>query len=113
MSPASPAKSQKSVLRRHLVVVMDRAPPQTSKLTKDYIASHKRLHVFYLTPYSPEFNADEKVWNYHENEVIKGHQAKNQKELKLIARKKLRAMSKNSELIRAIFFRCHIAKILN
>ena len=99
--------------RRHLVVVMDRAPPHTSKLTKAYIASQKRLHVFYLPPYSPEFNADEKVWNYLKNEAMKGHQAKNHKELKGIARKKLRAMSKNSKLIRAIFFRCYIAKLLN
>ena len=34
--------------RRHLIVVMDQAKPHTSKVTKAFIASQKRLHVFYL-----------------------------------------------------------------
>ena len=33
--------------RRHLVVVMDQAPPQTSKKTIAYIESQKRLQVFH------------------------------------------------------------------
>lgn len=33
---------------RHLVVVMDRASPHVSKMTKAFIASQRRLHVFYL-----------------------------------------------------------------
>ena len=45
--------------RRHLVVVMDQASPHTSKKTKAFIAKQKRLHVFYLPPYSPDFNPDE------------------------------------------------------
>jgi hypothetical protein len=32
--------------RRHLVVVMDRARPHTSKATTAFIESHRRLHVF-------------------------------------------------------------------
>ena len=50
--------------RRHLIVIMDRAPPHTSKMTKGFIEKQKRLHVFNLPAYSPEFNADEKVWNH-------------------------------------------------
>jgi transposase len=46
---------------RHLVVVMDQAPPHTSKKTKAYIASEKRLHVFHLPKYSPDWNPNEKV----------------------------------------------------
>ena len=34
--------------RRHLVVVMDQAPPHVSNRTKQYIASQPRLHVFHL-----------------------------------------------------------------
>ena len=40
--------------RRHLVVVMDQAPCHTEKCVKDYIASQRRLHVFYLPSYSPD-----------------------------------------------------------
>jgi transposase len=50
--------------RRHLVVIMDGARPHTSKMTRCYIEKQKRLHVFYLPAYSPDFNPDEKVWNY-------------------------------------------------
>ena len=35
--------------RRHLVVVMDQAPPHTSKKTKEFIKKQNRLHVFLLT----------------------------------------------------------------
>jgi transposase len=34
--------------QRHLVVVMDQAPPHVSHKTKDYIESQRRLHVHYL-----------------------------------------------------------------
>ena len=49
--------------RRHVVVVMDQAKPHTSKMTKSYIDSQRRLDVFYFPPYSPDWNPDEKVWN--------------------------------------------------
>jgi transposase len=47
--------------RRHLVIVMDQATPHTSQLTCQFIEYQKRLHVFYLPPYSPDWNSDEKV----------------------------------------------------
>ena len=90
--------------RRHLVVVMDGASPHTSKKTKTFIEKQKRLHVFYLPPYSPDFNPDEKVWNYLKHQALKGHQAKTKQEIKNLAETKLEAMSKNQELICKIFF---------
>ena len=62
--------------RRHLVVVMDQAPPHTSKKTRAFIDSQRRLHVFYLPKYSPDWNPDEKVWNHLKHHELKGHQAK-------------------------------------
>jgi transposase len=58
--------------RRHLVVVMDQAPPHVSKKTKNYIASQNRLHVHYLPKYSPDWNPDEKVWNHLKHHELKG-----------------------------------------
>jgi transposase len=37
--------------RRHLVVVMDNAPPHVSKKTLAYIEGQPRLHVFNLPTY--------------------------------------------------------------
>jgi len=98
--------------RRHIVVVMDNAPPHKSKMTKQFIESKKRLHVFYLPARSPEFNVDEKVWNYLKNEELKSHQAKNKKELKVLTRKKLTKMSKKPKLLQALFKRSEISSFL-
>jgi transposase len=97
--------------KRHLVVVLDNAPPHTSKITRAFIESQKRLHVFYLPPRSPEFNPDEKVWNFLKHEELKNHQAKTKDDLKKITHKKLKSMSKKPALLKGIFQRCEIAKL--
>lgn len=98
--------------RRHLVVVMDQAPPHVSKATTGYIASQPRLHVFHLPTYSPDWNPDEKVWNHLKHQELKGHQAKTKEELTLLTNDKLTAMSTNTELLQGIFFRCCMADVL-
>lgn len=95
--------------RRHLVVVMDQAPPHTSKKTRAYIDSEKRLHVFYLPKYSPDWNPDEKVWNHLKHHELKSHQAKTKEELKKLTRRKLQSMAKRPELLRGLYFRCCVA----
>lgn len=99
--------------KRHIIVVMDKAPPHTSGMTRNYIGSQKRLHVFYLPARSPEFNPDEKVWNHLKNEELKSHQARNKNELKKITKSKLSSMSKKPSLLRGIFMRCEIAEFFN
>lgn len=94
---------------RHLVVVMDQAPPHVSQKTSAYIDRQRRLHVFYLPKYSPDWNPDEKVWNHLKHHELKGHQAKTQSELKTLTTTKLQKMSENPRLLRGIFFRCCVA----
>jgi|SRR5215469_2223258 len=98
--------------RRHLVVVMDQATPHTSQLTRKFIEGQKRLHVFYLPPYSPNWNPDEKVWNHLKCQELKSHQAKTKKELKKLTQDKLQAMASNPSLLRGIYFRCCVADFL-
>ena len=95
---------------RHLVVVMDQAPPHTSKKTMGYIERQRRLHLFHLPKYSPDWNPDEKVWNHLKHQELKGHQAKTKPELRELAEAKLRTMSGNPSLLRGIFFRCCVAE---
>ena len=99
--------------RRHLVVVMDQAPPHVSKATKAFIAGQARLHLFHLPKYSPDWNPDEKVWNHLKHQELKGHQAKTTAELSHLTHKKLTAMSRNPELLRGIYFRCCAAEFLD
>ena len=97
--------------RRHLVVVMDQAPPHTSKETTTYIDQQRRLHVFHLPKYSPDWNTDEKVWNHLKHQELKNHQAKAKDELKRLARRKLQSMARQPHLLRGIFFRCCVASL--
>jgi transposase len=98
--------------RRHLVVVMDQAPPHTSKQTAAFIQGQRRLHVFHLPAYSPDWNPDEKVWNHLKHQELKGHQAKTREEMKELSERKLTSMAGNPELLRGIYFRCCVADLL-
>jgi len=99
--------------RRHVVVVMDQATPHISGKTNTFIASQKRLHVFYLPSYSPKYNPAEFVWNHLKHQELKWHQAKTKDELMTISGKKLHSMASNKDLIRGIWFRCCIAELMN
>ena len=99
--------------RRHLVIVMDQASPHTSKKTQAFVAGQKRLHVFHLPPYSPDFNPDEQVWNHLKHQELKSHQATTKKQLKGLARRRLTRMANKPSLLRGIFFRCCVANLLN
>jgi len=94
---------------RHLVVVMDQAPPHTSQMTRAYIEGQRRLHVFHLPKYSPDWNPDEKVWNHLKHHELKAHKAKTKDELKALTKTKLKGMSKNPSLLRGLYFRCCVA----
>jgi len=96
---------------RHLVVVMDQAPPHMSNKTMSFIEQHPRLHVFNLPKYSPDWNPDEKVWNHLKHQELKSHQAKTKAELKELTHRKLDNMSNNPHLIRGLFFRCCVADL--
>lgn len=99
--------------RRHLVVVMDQASPHTSKITQKFIANQKRMHVFYLPPYSPDWNPDEKVWAHLKHQELKGHQAKTKEEIKTLAEQKLKKMANDPHTLKGIFFRCFVANLLH
>lgn len=97
---------------RHIVVVMDQAKPHTSQMTKAFIESKARLHVFYLPPYSPDWNPDEKVWNHLKNHELKAHRATSKQELYDLTEEKLENMSDNRELLQGLYFRCCVAELL-
>jgi transposase len=97
---------------RHVVVVMDQAKPHTSKMTTAFIESRARLHVFYLPPYSPDWNPDEKVWNHLKNHELKAHQATNKKELYKLTEEKLENMRDDRDLLHGLYFRCCVAELL-
>lgn len=96
---------------RHLVVLMDNAPPHVSKKTLTFIDSQPRLHVFNFPSYSPDWNPDEKVWNHLKHQELKSHKAKTKAELKELTERKLNGMADNPHLVRGLFYRCCVADL--
>jgi len=96
---------------RHLVVLMDNAPPHVSKKTVTFIDSQPRLHVFNFPTYSPDWNPDEKVWNHLKHQELKSHKAKTKAELKELTERKLNGMANNPHLVRGLFYRCCVADL--
>jgi len=78
-----------------------------------FVKSQRRLHVFHLPPYSPDWNPDEKVWNHLKHQELKSHQAKTKQELRQLAETKLSKMANDPSLLRGIFFRCCVADLLS
>ena len=97
--------------KRHLVVLMDNAPPHTSKKTLAFINSQPRLHVFNFPSYSPDWNPDEKVWNHLKHHELKSHTAKTKDELTELTNQKLSSMAQNPHLVRGLFYRCCVADL--
>ncbi|VEN74475.1 transposase (fragment) [Candidatus Desulfarcum epimagneticum] len=43
---------------------MDNASIHKSKKVKEYLKRHRNIHLFYLPPYSPEYNPVELFWKW-------------------------------------------------
>jgi transposase len=94
--------------RRKLFVIADQASPHIAKKVKDFVAGQKRLALFYLPAYSPDFNPDEGVWSHLKAQELKAHQATNKEELIQKTHAALKRMAKRPALIRSFFKRCNI-----
>ena len=94
--------------KRKIFVIADQASPHIAKSVKAFVAGQKRLELFYLPTYSPDFNPDEGVWSHLKSQELKAHQATNKEELIKKTHEALKRMAKRPVLIRSFFKRCNI-----
>src|SRR6266404_8824631 len=94
--------------KRKIFVIADQASPHIAKSVKAFVAGQKRLELFYLPAYSPDFNPDEGVWSHLKSQELKAHQATNKEELIKKTHEALKRMAKRPVLIRSFFKRCNI-----
>jgi transposase len=94
--------------KRKLFVIADQASAHTAKRVKQFVTGQKRLTLFYLPAYSPEFNPDEGVWSHLKSQELKAHQATTKEELIEKTHEALKRMAKHPALIRSFFKRCDI-----
>lgn len=93
----------KSHRRRKIAVVMDQAPCHISKKIRAFVDAKNNLEVFYIPPYSPELNPDEKVWRHLKHVSLKNHQAQNKNQLSRMVLSALRNIQKSPTLTSSFF----------
>ena len=49
---------------KQIIIILDNATIHKSKKVKRYLKRHERIHLFYLPPYSPEYNPVELFWKW-------------------------------------------------
>jgi transposase len=89
--------------RRKVAVIMDQAPCHVAKRIQALNEQSSKLRVYYLPPYSPELNPDEKVWRHMKHIKLKNHQAQDKKQLGRLVIGALRSMQKTPELTKRFF----------
>lgn len=89
--------------RRKIGIIMDQAPCHKSKKVREFTEESKRMKIFYIPPYSPDLNPDEKVWRHLKHVSLKNHQAKDRRSLTLLVRKALKSIQNDSELTSNFF----------
>ena len=89
--------------KRTLYVIADQASSHTAKIVKEFVATHPRLRIFFLPPYSPDFNPDEEAWNHLKNNELKAHQVSNKAGLRKLTIRSLKKMSSRPSLVRSFF----------
>lgn len=99
--------------RRKVFVIADQASSHTAKATRTFVNAQPRLRLFFLPPYSPDFNPDEKVWNHLKNHALVAHSARDKPTLRGKTLRALRKMRAHPSLVRSCFKRTPALSLIN
>jgi transposase len=97
--------------RRKVFVITDQASSHTAKATRDFVSGESRLRLFFLPPYSPDFNPDEQVWNHLKNRELAAHDATDKTMLRKRTIRALRSMKAREPLLRSFYKRTAVSMI--
>ncbi len=89
---------------RPIFLIVDGHPAHKAVLVKQFVATlNGRLRLFFLPPYSPELNPDERVWNDLKNNSVGRKVIANPAELKRQVVGHLRSIQKSPDRIQGYF----------
>jgi transposase len=89
---------------RMVFLIVDGHPTHKAKMVRRYVDSVKdRFRLFYLPPYSPELNPDERVWNDLKNNAIGKQVISSPKNLYRSVLSYLRFIQKSPSRVRSYF----------
>jgi transposase len=89
---------------RVVFLIVDGHPAHKAKIVKRFIESLKgRFRLFFLPPYSPELNPDERVWNDLKNNGVGRQSITSPKKLQSAIISHLRLVQKSPNRVRSYF----------
>jgi transposase len=89
---------------RMFFLIVDGHPAHKAKMVARFVESVKdRLQLFFLPPYSPELNPDERVWNDLKNNAVGRKFINSPKELNKAVISHLRLVQKSPDRVRSYF----------
>ena len=89
---------------RRVFLIVDGHPAHKAKMVQRFAASVKdRFRLFFLPPYSPELNPDERVWNDLKNHAIGRQSITSPDQLKSAIISHLRWVQKSPDRVRSYF----------
>lgn len=91
---------------RKIFLIVDGHPSHKARKVSTFIESKpikKRFRLFFLPPYSPELNPDERVWNDLKNGAVGRQAITNQKQLHRAVVSHLRFIQKSPDRVRSYF----------
>ncbi len=50
--------------KKNIIIILDNASIHKSKLVIEYLKRWPQIHLYYLPPYSPEYNPVELIWKW-------------------------------------------------
>jgi transposase len=90
--------------QRPIFLIVDGHPTHKAKKVSKFVDSvKKRLHLFFLPPYSPELNPDEWVWNHLKNNGIGRQAIQTKPQMKRAVISHMRSLQKSPNLICSFF----------
>jgi len=90
--------------QRMIFLIVDGHPAHKAKMVRRFVESAKdRLQLFFLPPYSPELNPDERVWNDLKNNAVGRKFINSPKELNKAVISHLRLVQKSPDRVRSYF----------
>jgi len=89
---------------RPIFLIVDGHAAHKAKMVKRFLAEHdEKLRLFFLPPYSPELNPDERVWNDLKNNKIGRKVITGPEELMRDVLNDLRSIQKSKDRVRGYF----------
>jgi transposase len=91
-------------VEQKVFLIVDGHPAHKARRVNRFVESHKnRLQLFYLPPYSPELNPDERVWNDLKNNAVGKQVITTPKLLHRAVINHLRSIQKSPARVRSYF----------